>query len=107
MKKQTVDAHDKYGIGLPLIALGLDFLPVLFIFLNWILQGAAASILLLAVLSPIAGLMMGIISLIRGKGRIGTAAKLIAVIAIALPAAFVTFIIIFFVGAMTGIIPLM
>jgi ABC-type dipeptide/oligopeptide/nickel transport system permease component len=58
-------------------------------------------------LSPLAGVIAGIVSLCRGKARIGTAGMIIAIVAIGAPLAVVAFVIIFFVGAVTGMIPLM
>ena len=94
------------GIGLPLIALGLDILPVLLLYLASFAR-STSFILLFIVLVPIAGLITGITALIRGKGQIGIISKMIAIIAVALPLAAVAFILLFFVGVMTGVISLM
>ena len=95
------------GIGLPLIALGLDLAPVLLIVLNSIIQGVLSFTFLFMVLLPIAGLITGVVALTLGKDRIGRTGKIIAIIAISLPLAFVLFIIVFFIGAVTGVISLM
>jgi len=95
------------GIALPLIALGLDLIPVLIICASLLLRGMSAIILFLLVLSPAAGLVTGIVSLCRGKGRTGIAGKIIAVTAIVIPLAFVAFVVVIFIGAVTGVISLM
>lgn len=116
MENQFIDAQDtnskttvkhKNEIGLPLIALCLDFTPVLLIFLGSLGRGLSSSVLLLALLLPVAGLMTGIVSLSRGKSRIGIAGKILAIIAIVLPLSLVAFIVIFFIGAVTGVISFM
>ena len=100
-------AQDKKEIGLPLIALGLDLVPIIFICLSSLFQFSLPFFWLIAVLSPIAGLMTGIASLRRGKTRIGIVGKIIAIIAIIAPLSVIAFIIIFFIGVMTGVISLM
>jgi len=97
----------KNKIGLPLIALGLDFLPVLLVYINSLTQGAISFILLLIVALPIAGLITGIVALSQGKGKIGIVGKIIAIIAIALPVIVIALIVIFFIGVATGLISLM
>jgi hypothetical protein len=98
----------KNGIALPIVALGLDFAPVLIILLNSIIRGGVlASALLFAVLLPVAGLITGIVSLSLWKDRIGKIGKILAIVAISLPVALVLFIIVIFVGAVTGLISLM
>jgi len=67
----------------------------------------AGILTLLAILFPIAGLITGIAALRQGKEQIGRAGKIIAIIAIALPLLFVLLVILFFAGAVTGIISLM
>jgi len=51
--------NKKNGLGLPIIALGLDLAPVLIIFLNSITWGFTAVALLFVVLFPVAGLITG------------------------------------------------
>ena len=97
----------KNGLGLPIIALGLDLAPVLIIFLFSITRGATAVALLFVVLFPIAGLITGIVSLSLGKGKISRIGKTLAIIAVSLPTAFVLCIIVIFIGAETGVISLM
>lgn len=97
----------KNKIGLPLFALCLDLLPVLIILLSSLVQGLSSFIILFIVFSPIAGLITGVISLSLGKGQIGILGKILAIIAIALPLAFIALIIIFYIGAVTGVISLM
>jgi hypothetical protein len=58
-------------------------------------------------LLPVAGLITGIFSLTLGEGQIGKPGKILAIIAISLPAALVLSIIVIFIGAATGLISLM
>ena len=103
----TVNIHQsKNEIALPLVALGLDFLPFLLGFLNS-RQIMIPMFSLLTILAPIAGIITGVAALSRGKVRIGAVGKTIAIISIALPLALVALIIIFFIGAATGLISLM
>ena len=94
-------------IGLPLIALGLDLAPVFIITFGSLTGRVPPFALLFTVLLPIAGLIMGIVSLSLGKSRIGKIGKTLAIITVSLPLAFVTFIVLFFIGAATGVISLM
>ena len=99
--------NNRNGIGLPITALGLDLAPVLIIFFSSIIRGLTAVSLLFVVLLPIAGLIMGIVSLTLGKDQIGKIGKILAIIAISLPGAVVLCIIAIFIGAVTGLISLM
>ena len=93
-------------ILLPLIALGLDFLPILMSgIMSFGIRIPAVNLLML--LSPISGLILGIVALSKGKAHIGTIGKIIALLAVALPLAIVGLVIFFFVGAATGLISLM
>ena len=95
------------GIGLPLIALGLDLISVVLYYLGSLTNLSISFILLLILFAPIAGMITGVVSLIRGKGRMGIIGKVIAIVAVALPTLAVLFILFFFVGVMTGLISLM
>lgn len=97
----------KNNIVLPLIALGLDLSPILLVYLSSFIQRFSSLAILFIVVMPIAGLVTGVVSLNRGKGRMGIAGKVIAIAAIVLPLALIALIIIFFIGASTGIISLM
>jgi|TergutMp193P3_1026864.scaffolds.fasta_scaffold02669_5 hypothetical protein len=97
----------KNGLGLPVIALGLDLAPILIFFLNSITWGFTAVALLFVVLFPVAGLIMGIAALTLGKGKISRMGKILSIIAISLPLAVVLFVIVIFIGAVTGLISLM
>jgi len=99
--------HHKNEVGLSLIALGLVLAPIFIIQLSSLLHWSLSFLWLIAVLSPIAGLIVGVVSLRRGKNRIGIAGMIIAIIAITTPLAVGAFVIIFFIGAMTGVISLM
>jgi ABC-type dipeptide/oligopeptide/nickel transport system permease component len=106
--EQTITAtQDKKEIGLPLIASGLIFVPIIIQWVSSLLHWSVSFLWLVAVLSPIAGLIAGVASLRRGKKRIGIAGMIISIIAIAAPLAVVAFYIIFFIGVMTGVISLM
>ena len=97
----------KSGLALPLTALGLDLGSILIVFLGSITRGLPSVALLFVVLLPIAGLITGIMSLSLGKSQIGKIGKILAIIAISLPLAFVAIIIVFFIGVVTGVISLM
>ena len=99
MEKQFIDVdardtilstaiHDIDQIVLPLLAIVLDLVPV------FVERGPLTPIIpfirLLMVLSPIAGVIIGIVSLNLGKNRT------LSIIAIALPLIFVAFIILTF-----------
>ena len=97
----------KAGLGLPIIALGLDLAPALVLLLNSITRGLLSVTLLFMTLFPIAGLITGIVTLTLGKDHMGKPGKILAIIAISLPGAVVLFVIVIFVGAVTGLISLM
>ena len=103
---------------LPLIAFGLSVLPVLLIFLFRLAMLFPALsrgfdmfflpvLLIVILLSPVAGLITGIVALSKGKAHIGTWGIVIAIVAIALPLVYVAIIIHQVVGIMTGQISLM
>ena len=113
----------KRGLTLPLIALGLDLLPVLLLFLyflgiyfsfifysSWFFRGSGLfmqGIILVTILSPIAGLITGIVALHEGKAYMSKLEKTLAIIAVTLPLALIAFIIILYVGVRTGLVPFM
>jgi hypothetical protein len=104
MKKQSAD---KKEIKLPLVALGLDFLPMFFILLTtWGLKWISFFGLVM-ILSPITGMLVGIAALRRGREQNGTVGMIIAIIAIALPLICVGLILYLFIGAATGLITFM
>jgi len=115
MKNQFTNEHGtntdgvqhKPEIALPIVALGLDFVPVLMFFLANLDVGFGGFWILSILLCPITGLIMGVMALCRGKQRIGIAGKVIAIIAIGLTVAFAVIIVVFLVGAVTGVIPFM
>jgi hypothetical protein len=100
--------HSKNEIGLPLIALGLVIVPVLaFLFLVTLLKlyVLLEFMFLFMALSAVAGMITGILSLIRGKGNIGLAGNILAVTAILLPVIFIIFPVLFLsIGVATGVI---
>ena len=97
--------QSKNGVSVPLIALGLDLFPVLIILLSSRLY-VLSSFFLFALLAPLAGMITGVTYLSQAKGRTG-AGKVIAVIATALPLAFIALVVVIFIGATTGVISLM
>lgn len=96
----------KAKIGIPLIALGLDLLPFIWIFISYIGVYILISPLVI-ILSPIAGLILGISALSRGKKYNGLLGNILAIITIAIPVSLVVLIIVLYIGAATGIISLM
>ena len=113
MGKADVSARRNIII-VPFIALGLDLLFIPIVFFAFLvprttpfLYGFIPFLYLLAVISPIAGLVLGITSLSLGKHRIDAAGKAAAIAAIALPASVIIFILVFYIGAVTGVISLM
>lgn len=102
--------HNKMELKLPLIAFALSILPFILFCLHALtpaLRGLTSLILLLLICSPMAGLILGIVSLSVGKGRIGLAGKILAGVAVAVPIACVALVVTFFVGVNTGLISLM
>ena len=95
------------GIVQPLLALGLVLLPVLIMYAGQHMYRATSVLLLLCIALPIIGFNIGLQSLFAMKGKRNFAGKLIAVTAVTLPSAAVLFVVVFFIGATTGIISLM
>ena len=96
------------GVGLPLLALGLVFVPVLLGYivtsLGWYTSGV---VLLFFLLGPVAGLILGAICLSKAKKGIGIVGVILAAVAVAIPTIIIVFLLFFFVGVVTGLIPLM
>ncbi len=99
----------KKKITLPVIALLLDILPVFMIYLSSfsLLRGLTSVTIIATILSPVVGLILGVMALSQGKNVTGVFGRIIAIIAVALPLLFIGFIVVFFVGASTGLISLM
>ncbi|MDR0489159.1 MAG: hypothetical protein LBG99_07180 [Propionibacteriaceae bacterium] len=96
------------GVGLPLLALGLVFLPVLVGYIvTWMGVYITGVVLLITMVGPIAGLIIGAICLSRAKNRIGVVGVILAAIAVAIPVIIIVFVLFFFIGAYTGLISLM
>lgn len=106
-EKNTSIETNNHGknMVLPLVALGLVCLPFIFAFFNSFGIGTPMHSLLI-ILSPMVGCIVGIAAL-QKKDRISSVGRIIAIIAVALPLAFVALVIIFFIGAATGLISLM
>ena len=108
MEEQFTDSRDEKisaVISLPLVALGLDLFPVLMIFFSR--RSISSFSLLFMLMLPVIGVIMGVSSLRRGKGRRYLAGNIIAIVAVALPVFFVVFVIVIFIGIVTGVISLM
>ena len=97
----------KTSLAIPVAALCLELIPIPVIFLLTQLGGFAAMALYPCLLAPIAGLLMGVFYLSRGKERINRLGKIFAIIAVVLTLSPIGFISVFFFGAVTGLIPLM
>jgi hypothetical protein len=116
MKNQSIDKKGKNPaesqsykkkIGLPLIALGLDFLPVFLIILDTHITRVFGVMYLVMIFLPITGVIVGVKALSQGRDEIGIVGKIIAIIAIVLPIFLIVFLLIFVVGAATGLIAFM
>ena len=88
---------------LPTVALLLEGAPFVLPFLG--VNGGM--LLLLILLCPIGGLVMGVSSLRKGKKALGAMGLVLTILAILFPIAFLGFVIFSFVGIATGLIPLM
>ena len=93
----------KSELVLPLIALGFDVVPIFGV----LIFEPSPLALLFVVLSPIVGMILGVVSLSRDKMRIGKAGKIISIVAIALPLALLAFYAIIIYRVVTAIIALM
>ena len=102
----TLDVESRRQIGLPLLAVGLDLVAVV-LFFGSSLFPMPSFLLLLASLAPIAGIILGIVCLRRGRKRMGTLGFILAIGAIALPLSVVALIVVFSIGVATGVISLM
>lgn len=93
----------KKKVVLPIIALLFEILP--FVFVTF--RGISGVVLLLMLILPIVGFILGVSSLHKERAKIGTVGMIIAIIAVALPILLIGAIIVFFIGATTGIISFM
>lgn len=106
--KNTASSKGRMNdISLSLLAVCFSASPFLMIYLNSIGLRLPSYMLLLGVLFPFVGLIFGMMILTRGKGRITKLGRLFSFLAIALPLSIVAFIVIVFIGVVTGIVPLM
>lgn len=94
-------------ITLPVIALMLDFLPFAVFYLRFFNSGFESFAIMLFLLCPIVGLILGVVAISKGKKVVGKAGMIIAILAVSLPLLLATLIILFYVGVSTGIIALM
>ena len=105
MDNQTAKENSlaKPQVALPIIAILIEIFPFIFS-----LVGRFTSLaLLMMLILPVVGFILGVVSLRKGKAKTGMVGKIIAIVAVALPALWIGAIIIFFVGANTGMIALM
>ena len=87
-------------IGLSIFALMLVFAPVFAYLLAYVFGGIVpAPLLAISLFGPIAGITVGIVSLCKGKKRIGSLGVVLSSIAVALPIIFVATILL---AASTG-----
>jgi hypothetical protein len=102
----TANVEKRNKIGLPIIALILDLMPFILIFILFLLSALpnlpalVFGLILLGILfSPIAGIMLGVISLSQwGIGKV----RILSIIAILLPITYVTtFILLIRTGAIS------
>lgn len=92
----AADISKKKSLRLPITALAFDFLPVLIVLigsLTPLYRYLGIIPLLIAILSPFAGIMTGMIALFNGRKKIGKLGVVLSVGAIALPIIFVLTII--------------
>ena len=96
-------------IGLPVLALCLAALPIAFYYvaMNYFPLTLSGIAILAILVLPIVGLILGIAALSRGKTRIGGVGKALSIVAISIPACMIAFVLIFFAGVFTGLIPFM
>lgn len=100
---ENISVKNKKQLWLSIVALLLEILP----FMLLMLVGGNGFTLLFLLIAPIAGLILGVDLLRKGKKNIGIFAMTGAIIAIALPSLLIGCIIVFFIGITTGLIPLM
>lgn len=101
--KPSNGTPDNKHLILPIMALILEVFPFVFSRLLY----ATAYGALLNILLPVCGFSMGLCALYKGKALIGPGAWWMAIVAVAVPLLIVGFIVLLFVGAITGIVPLM
>ncbi|MDR0489311.1 MAG: hypothetical protein LBG99_07980 [Propionibacteriaceae bacterium] len=91
-------------LALPLLGFLLGVVGIVIGYLalwqNWDFYGL---ILLITMLSALAGVILGFLCL-RRKDQIGTSGVALSVAAIAIPAITVVFLLVFFIGNITGVI---
>lgn len=92
---------------LAIIALLFDLVPIVIVYLLIGSPYIGSITIMLIILSPIIGLVLGVAALSSGNTKIGTTGKVIAIMAVALPLLFMGFILLFFIGAVTGLISFM
>ncbi len=103
----NINENSKKEIALPVIAAILSSSSILLFLISLSFGVLPSFVVLLMVLLPIIGFIMGIVALCRGKKRIGIIGMILAIIAILIPASVVSLIIILFIGVVTNLIPLM
>lgn len=83
---------EKSGTRLALIALGLEFFSLLLLFLLGTIylpsRAVRSFLLLVTILAPVAGVVMAVYVLYRGRGQKGFPGKSLAIAAIVLPLLF-------------------
>ena len=92
---------EKKEMGLPILALMLGFIPFFSFFIAFFLR-MSSGLLLFSLIFPILGIIIGIVSLCKGKKRIGMAGVVVSIIAIVLPIGFVAVTIIIIAASISS-----
>lgn len=88
---------------LSIIALALDFAPLLFTLVMWGHSTLLFLFFVSAVICPMAGLAVGVCALCQGKQNIGRAGQIIAVIAITIPILLILAVIVIIILMSAGV----
>lgn len=94
---------NKKSLLTPIVALLLECVPFALLYSGFF----GSLILLLLLICPIIGLILGVSSLRKGKKTIGLSGMVLSALAVIFPAGLICFILYFFIGITTGLIPLM
>ncbi|MCL2070935.1 MAG: hypothetical protein FWH07_01735 [Oscillospiraceae bacterium] len=105
--KNGVSAPKPNKLLLPILALSIEVAAALLFLLGSMFQIAGGFVVLFAILLLISGFILAIAGLGNGVKEIGKPGLVLSIIAIAIPLAPVLFIIVFLIGAATGMIALM
>lgn len=101
------DGRHKRQFDLSELALTLDLLPIAILILRNFVSWLDGYVLLLILISLVAGFIVGIAALCRAKHIVTADGKAMAILAIAIPAVLVGGALYFYIGVNTGLISLM